>query len=60
MKAVLVTLFFFQATDMPLLQPKDLALHLDASRNTSRFGRQLPGVGATIREVRAPTRSRVA
>jgi thiosulfate/3-mercaptopyruvate sulfurtransferase len=30
MKALLVALFFFQAGDMPLVQPKDLAAHLDA------------------------------
>src|SRR5476651_1641331 len=30
MKALLVALFFFQAADLPLVQPKDLAAHLDA------------------------------
>ncbi|HMC59444.1 MAG TPA: rhodanese-like domain-containing protein [Candidatus Solibacter sp.] len=30
MKALLVALFFFQAADMPLVQPKDLAAHLEA------------------------------
>ena len=30
MKALLVALFLFQAADMPLVQPKDLAAHLSA------------------------------
>jgi len=30
MKTALIALFFFQAADMPLVQPKDLAAHLDA------------------------------
>ena len=30
MKPLLVALFFFQAADVPLVQPKDLAAHLDA------------------------------
>jgi rhodanese-related sulfurtransferase len=30
MKTLLVALFFFQAADLPLIQPKDLVAHLDA------------------------------
>jgi rhodanese-related sulfurtransferase len=30
MRTLLIALFFFQAADMPLIQPKDLAAHLDA------------------------------
>jgi len=30
MKTLLVALFFFQAADLPLVQPEDLAAHLDA------------------------------
>jgi len=41
MKALLIALFFFQTADMPLVQPKDLAAHLDAKPAIFQVGPNL-------------------
>lgn len=50
MKALLIALFFFQSADIPLVQPKDLATHLDAKPaifqvgpNVLYRGKHIPG-----------------